>query len=291
MLKDRINGFLKLIRIRISLFGCIGLFVSGILAEDLTGFQIEYLIAFFIIFISAAGAFAINDYYDFEIDKKNKRADRPLVLGLLSRRTALITAIISFIIVILLAVFLNLVAMSLIFISLPIFYLYSIGLKKKILFKNLLIAYSYVAIIFLGSLVTDAILEPLIIYFAIMGFIVGLGSEIMFDIADVQGDKDLGIKTIPSEFGLKKAAGVTVLLYSIIIILDPLPFFVLIDSRLYLNFLFLFLIFPPVISYIFLSRSLLKDQSKENVLKLRIIIFLIMQFGTISYLLGVLIKF
>lgn len=291
MFKDRINGFLKLIRIRISLFGCIGLFVSGILAEDLTGFQIEYLIAFFIIFISTAGAFAINDYYDFEIDKRNKRTDRPLVLGLLSRRTALITAIISFIIVILLAVFLNLVAMSLIFISLPIFYLYSIGLKKKILFKNLLIAYSYVAIIFLGSLVTDAILEPLIIYFAIMGFIVGLGSEIMFDIADVQGDKDLGIKTIPSEFGLKKAAGVTVLLYSIIIILDPLPFFVLIDSRLYLNFLFLFLIFPPVISYIFLSRSLLKDQSKENVLKLRIIIFLIMQFGTISYLLGVLIKF
>ncbi len=34
-----------------------------------------------------------------------------------------------------------------------------------------------------------------------------------------------------------------------------------------------------------------EDQSKENVLKLRIIIFLIMQFGTISYLLGVLIKF
>ncbi len=291
MLKDRINGFLKLIRIGISLFGCIGLFVSGILAEDLTGFQIEYLIAFFIIFISAAGAFAINDYYDFEIDKKNKRDDRPLVLGLLSRRTALTTAIISFLIVILLALFLNLIAMSLVLISLPIFYLYSIGLKKKILFKNLLIAYSYVATLFLGSLVTDAILEPLIIYFAIMGFIVGFGSEIMFDIADVQGDKDLGIKTIPCEFGLKKAARVTVLLYSIIIILDPLPFFVLIDSRLYLNFLFLFLILLPVISYIFLSRSLLKDQSKENVLKLRIIIFLIMQFGTISYLLGVLIKF
>ena len=289
MIKNRIYGFLKLIRFSISLFGCIGLFVSGILAGDLIGFQVEYLLAFLIVFISGAGAFAINDYFDYELDKSNNRTDRPLVLGIISRRTALVTAIISLIIVIILSLFLNIVAMILVLISLPIFYFYSTGLKKKIIFKNILIAFSYLATIFLGSLVSDAELEPLIIYFAIMGFIVGFANEIMFDIVDVEGDKKLGIKTLSTEFGVDRSALISVILYIVIIFLDPLPFFIRIDHRLFLDIYFLILILIPVISYILLSISLLKNQSKQNVLKLRNIVFVIMQIGTISYLIGVLI--
>lgn len=289
MFNDRICGFLKLIRLGVSLFGCISLFISGFLAEDLVGFQVEYLIAFFIVLISASGAFAINDYYDYEVDKTNNRKDRPLVTELISRRTALITAISSLIIVISLSLLLNLASMILVIISVPLFYIYSIGLKKKLYVKNLLIAFSYLSTIFLGSLISDSHLEPLIIYFAIMGFIVGLGNDIMFDIADVKGDYELGIKTISTEFGIKKASLISIILYSVIIILDPLPFFVKIDQRLYLDYLFLILILIPVISYIILSISLLKERTSEHVLKLRIIVFLIMQFGTISYLIGVLI--
>ena len=119
-----------------------------------------------------------------------------------------------------------------------------------------------------------------------MGFIVGLGSEIMFEIADIEGDKELGINSIPNKFGLKAAAKVSVVFY---IIMDPLPFFVLIDSRLYFDLLFLVLILIPVISYVFLSISLLKKQTKENTLKLRKLIFVIMQVGVLSYLIGVLV--
>jgi len=289
MLKEKIIGFLKLVRIELCVFGTIGFFVSGVLAGDLIGFQVEYLIGFLIIFLSEAGAFAINDYIDYEIDVKNNRSDRPLVLGLITRKTALLTAIIILLIDFALVLFLNAFAASLALISIPLFYIYSLGLKKKILVKNILIAYSYTGTIIFGSLVTDAILEPLIIYFALMGFIVGLGSEIMFDIADVEGDKELGINTIPNKFGLKTAAKVSVVLYIIIIVMDPLPFFILIDSRLYFDPLFLILILIPVISYIFLSISLLKNQTKENTLKLRKLIFVIMQVGVLSYLIGVLI--
>ena len=289
MLRKRINGFLKLVRIELCVFGTIGFFVSGVLAGDLIGFQAEYLIGFLIIFLSEAGAFAINDYIDYEIDVKNNRSDRPLVVGLINRRTALITAIILLIIDLILVLLLNRVASFLALISIPLFYIYSLGLKKKILVKNILIAYSYTGTIIFGSLVTDAVLEPIIIYFALMGFIVGLGSEIMFDIADVEGDKELGINTIPNKFGLKTAAKVSVVLYLIIIVMDPLPFFILIDSRLYFDPLFLILILIPVISYIFLSISLLNNQTKENTLKLRKLIFVIMQVGVLSYLIGVLI--
>ena len=289
MINEKIKGFLKLIRIELCVFGTIGFFVSGILAGDLVGFQTEYLLGFLIIFLSEAGAFAINDYFDFEIDKNNNRRDRPLVLGLISRRTALITAIVLFSIVIILSLFLNIIATIIALISVPIFYIYSMGLKKKVLLKNLLIAYSYAVTILFGSLVSDALLEPIIVYFAIMGFIVGLGSEIMFDIADVEGDKKLGINTIPNKYGLKSAAVISVILYSIIIVMDPLPFFIFIDSRLYFDLLFLILILIPIISYVFLSVSLLKNQSKDNTLKLRKLIFVIMQIGTLAYLVGVLI--
>jgi len=288
MFKEKILGFLKLIRLGVSLFGCIGLFVSGILAEDLKGFQVEYLIAFFIVIISASGAFAANDYFDYELDKINNRKDRPLVIGLISRKIALTTAIISFIIVVLLSMLLNLASTILVVISLTIFYVYSIGLKKKLLFKNFLIAFSYLSTIFLGALIIDSDIEPLIIYFAIMGFIVGLANEIMFDIADVKGDKEQEINTFSTRFGIKPAARISMSLYIIIIFLDPLPFIVKIDERLYLDYLFLILISIPVISYIILMRSLLKNQTSKNILKLRTLVFLIMQFGTISYLIGVL---
>ncbi len=289
MFKDKIFGFLKLIRLGVSLFGCIGLFVSGVLAEDLKGFQIDYLIAFFIVLISASGAFALNDYYDYELDKINNRKDRPLVIGLVSRKIALITAIISFIIVILLSMLLNIASTILVVISLPIFYVYSIGLKKKLLFKNFLIAFSYLSTIFLGSLIMDSYLEPLIIYFAIMGFIVGLANEIMFDIADVKGDKEQEISTFSTKFGIKPAAQISTSLYIIIMVLDPLPFIVKIDERLYLDYIFLILILIPVICYTLLMRSLLRNQTTENILKLRTLVFLIMQFGTISYLIGLII--
>ncbi|MHA2473304.1 MAG: UbiA family prenyltransferase [Promethearchaeota archaeon] len=289
MLKDRIYGFLKLIRFGVSIFGCIGLFVSGFMAGDLTGIQFEYFIAFFIVFISGAGAFAINDYYDFDVDKINERRDRPLVIGLVSKNIALVTALISIIIVIVLSLFLNLTSMILVFISVPFFYIYSMGLKKRLVIKNLLIAYSYLSTIFLGSLINDSQLEPIIIYFGTMGFIVGLANEIMFDIADVEGDSEKMIKTIATEYGKKKAAIISVLLYFIIVLLDPLPFILRIDQRLHMDYLFLMLILFIVASYVVLSLSLLKNQSKENILRLRTIVFLIMQGGTITYLIGVLI--
>jgi len=38
MLKEKIIGFLKLVRIELCVFGTIGFFVSGVLAGDLIGF-------------------------------------------------------------------------------------------------------------------------------------------------------------------------------------------------------------------------------------------------------------
>ncbi len=283
-----VRAFSKLIRLDNSLFSAFAVFLSGVYAGDLRGFQWEYLIAFSIVFLSAVGAFAFNDYYDFEVDKKNRRHDRPLVSGLLSRRVALITGLASFSLILVLSLFLNLIAISCVLVSLPLFFIYSLGIKRIILVKNLLIAYAYVATILFGSLVCDAVLEPLIVYFATMAFIVGLALEVTLDVGDVEGDKELGIETISTKFGTERAAQLSVVLYGVIMILDPLPFFVMVDPRLYLDYAFLLLIFIPVVSYFFTSKSLIKDQSKKTIFQLKKRVFVTMQVGCIAYLIGVL---
>lgn len=282
------RAFFKLIRLDYSLFSAFGVFLSGLLTGDLHGFQTEYLLSFFIVFLSAGGAFAFNDYYDFEVDKRNDRYDRPLVMRLLPKRVALITGLGSFSLALLLSLFLNLLALFLVLVSLPLFFLYSLGMKRIILFKNALIAYAYVATILFGSLVSDAIIEPVIVYFAAMGFIVGLAFEIMLDVGDVGGDKELGIETLSTRFETETAAQVSVILYGAIMILDPLPFFVMIDPRLYMDYAFLLLVLIPVVSYFFISKSLMKNQSKKSVFQLKKRVFMTMQVGCMAYLVGVL---
>ncbi|MCG3260438.1 MAG: hypothetical protein H7644_11860, partial [Candidatus Heimdallarchaeota archaeon] len=107
--------------------------------------------------------------------------------------------------------------------------------------------------------------------------------------ADIEGDKVQRVKTFPNKFGTKTAAILSIFTYFVIIVLDPLPFYVFIDSRFYLDYVFLALICMPILGYIFLSISLYKNQTKENILKLRKLIFLVMQIGTIAYLVGALV--
>lgn len=280
--------FFKLVRFDYSFFSALGVILSGFLAGDLRGFQVEYVIAFLIVLFSAIGSFSLNDYFDFEVDKKNKRLDRPLTYDVLSKKSVLITGIIELFLAVFFSFFLNLLATSLVLVSICFFILYSLGLKKIFLLKNIIIAFAFVATILLGSIVSDVTVEPLIIFFAIMGFIVGLAIEIMLDIADVEGDKELKISTIASRFSKKIAAWISIILYFSIIVLDPLPFFIMIDSRLNNDPVFVLLILIPIVSYIFAIKSLKQNMSNKNIFKLKRQLFLTMQIGSIAYLVGVL---
>lgn len=286
-LQEQIVAFAQLVRIEYSLFSASGIFISGVISRDLQGMQIEYLIAFLILFFTAMASFALNDYYDLEIDTKNKRVDRPLVHNRLSKTVALLTTLISLGIVGILSFFLNDLAQLLVVLSLPVFILYNMGWKKILFLKNVIIAYAFVATILLGDLVSDPVLEPITLYFAGMGFIVGLGFEIMIDIADVAGDTANGVQTIATRFSLNTAARVSILLYIVIMILDPLPFFLEIEPLLHRDVVFLSLISFPVISYALASFSLFKDQSIERISRLKQQLFFTMQVGSLVYIIGI----
>ena len=50
----------------------------------------KFILTFFTALFLEASTFALNDYYDLEIDRVNKRTDRPLVRGDIKPQTALI---------------------------------------------------------------------------------------------------------------------------------------------------------------------------------------------------------
>jgi 4-hydroxybenzoate polyprenyltransferase len=185
-------------------------------------------------------------------------------------------------------VFLNPLAKFIVIVGVSLFYLYSIRLKRIIFVNNVLIAGAYVLTLLLGTLVSNSFVEPLILYFSIMGFIVGLAMEIMIDIIDVKGDKIFQIQTLSTRFGVRSASQIAAFLYLLIVILDPLPFFVMIDSRLYLDYVFLLGILIPIVSYLLIVKDLLRDQTPIGIFNLKRRLFITMQIGSLVYLLGVL---
>lgn len=280
--------FLELVRFENSLFAGLSVLLSGVLSGDLTGWQPEYFRGFLIIVCLAMGVFAVNDYYDRGIDSANKRYDRPLVREELSGKMAFRIGLGFLLAAALLSLTLDFRASVFLSLSIPVFFLYSHSLKRYFLLKNIIAAYGFSFVIIFGSLISDSELEPIILFFAAITFIVGLAFEIMIDIADVPGDRSFGVRTVAVCRSGSSAAKLSAALYAGIVVLDPLPFFVNMDPRLYRDWLFLVLILVPVLSYIFLCRVLLRDQSAKKVLGLRKKTLTIMQLGSLAYLTGVL---
>jgi 4-hydroxybenzoate polyprenyltransferase len=285
---ETIQAYLRLLRVDRAISAALAVLFAGLISRDLMGFQWEYLIACLVVLFSAFANFALNDYYDHENDRLNHREDRPLAQGDIPRRTAILFAVVSSAIALFLTLFLNPVLRLLILAGLPLSLSYHMGVKKIFILKNASIGLTNVGIILLGSLVTDSTIEPVILFYAVIGFFAGFSYEVMLDIADVEGDKVIGVETIPTRFGLRAATWLVSLMSLGGVFVNLLPFFVNVDPRLYGDTLFLVLLMAPLFSRIRITRSLLADQSRENIFRLKRRVFRNIQLGCLCFLTGML---
>ena len=138
----------------------------------------------------------------------------------------------------------------------------------------------------MGTLLTDTVIEPLAYYLAIIGFFFSLSYEVMIDIGDVEGDRTMGVETIPVRYGQRIAAWLSILIGLGAVFADPLPFFIRIDPRLFNDKIFLILILIPIYNRIRISKMLLNDYSSENIYVLKKKLFRNLQLGGICYLIG-----
>lgn len=190
------------------------------------------VLTFFVALFLEASTFALNDYYDMEIDRINKRTDRPLVRGDVSPKTALVLFYVLFPLGLLCSFFVNMTCFVIALITALISVLYDIKMKKIKLIGNFYIAYIMaIPFIFGGATVlgNDAfslgVINPVIYIIALIAFVAGAGREIMKDVMDFEGDQIQGVKSFPRYIGKHASSGVAALLYIFAIALSFLPFF------------------------------------------------------------------
>ncbi len=235
-----LSAVAKLTRIEHSLL----LIIAVVAAELISGgipqlpvFALSLITPFFV----SMGAFAINDYFDVETDKANKRTDRPIVSGAISRRSAYYVAIASFAIGIAASAFINRYVFIIALVFAGLAYLYAQKMKDMLLVGNVYVAFSMVIPFIFGNIVVSSTISISIVLISFVVFSSGLAREIHGMIRDRSGDmKVRGARNLIRYIGVKKSATIALILYVEAIGMGIFLFFY--DFPFKYNFLYLALV-------------------------------------------------
>ena len=204
---NNILAYFNIIRPLNVVVGSLTILVSSLIAKY-NGPMNIVIFATLVVAFYTVGANTLNDYLDYKIDKIN-RPDRPITSGRILRKHALIVSILAFIIGTIIALQLNtnsqLVSIG---ISLPLVIAYNIKLKKLPLIGNIVVAI-VLALSFIYAGLAFSNLSPLILP-AVLAFGLTLIRELVKDMADIIGDKSVGLKTFPIIFGENKTINLCV---------------------------------------------------------------------------------
>ncbi len=211
------------------------------------------------------GAFALNDYYDVEVDIKNDRTDRPIVRGDISKKEALVIAVVTSLLSIVAMYFtgsLGAVAVLIVLILFGAFY--NARLKEYGIWGNIYIGFTMAAPFLFGSVLfaNGAIVLYII---AAIAFLIGLGREIMKGIMDMEGDALRNVKTVARTRGPDTARYIAVALYIAGMVLAPLPFLFNFDASFYLNPVYGIAALAAMAILAYVCFTLLKSHSKKTI--------------------------
>ena len=167
------------------------------------------LITTCIVMLYTAASNALNDALDYEIDLIN-RPERPIPLGYVSTQSALIISFLLFAFGAALCLQLPDMAIVIgVFISIPLMVTYSTKLKGQYLVGNMVVSFLLGAsFLFVGASheMTLPMLIPMLLAFGLTFL-----REIIKDVADIEGDLSLGLKTYPIISGMRSSRRVIIL--------------------------------------------------------------------------------
>ena len=207
---------IRLVRVEHSLMLVVAVLAAELMAKGMPSLTVLLLSFVTPVFVSM-GSFAINDYYDIEVDKANKK-DRPLVIGTITPKQALYATAVTLIIGVAASLPINLYAflIALAFALLSIAYAYK--LKELLFWGNAYVAFTMVIPFIYGSPVVSKAIPYSVWVVSLMIFLAGLAREIHGTIRDYKGDIAVrNAHTIPKAIGVKAAAMIAMLLYLIAI--------------------------------------------------------------------------
>jgi len=253
---------------------------------------INVFLTFFTALFLEASTFALNDYYDLEIDRINKRTDRPLVRGDISPKTALYSFLILFPLGLVCSFFVNITCFIIALITALLSVLYDAKMKKIKLVGNFYIAYIMaIPFVFGGAAVLENNtfsldnINPAIYTIALIAFLAGSGREIMKDVMDFEGDKEQGVKSFPKYIGYRWSNALAALFYIAAIALSFLPYYLSNYELYYRNTYYLLLVFITDVMLLTTSLHLiLKKQPRLTMYRKFTLLAIFM--GLLAFLIG-----
>ena len=178
---------------------------------------LAYMTGFFI----SGASMVLNDIADIEIDKINA-PDRPLASGTITVREAwtchLALAFLGLVSSALLGLWPLIVALAGWLLGVA----YDLWGKKSGFPGNLMVALA-TSLPFPYALAVAGIVERRILVYWAMVFLTVLGREIVKDIADIEGDREAGVHSLPIVWGARKSAVAAAAFYLAAVVISPLP--------------------------------------------------------------------
>ena len=176
-------------------------------------------------FLGVVGGYALNDYFDYEVDKANSiRLDKAANQGI-GRKTLLAYALILSIPSVSIWFYLGFRALAVVFVMFLCILAYSAWGKRNTLFSNLLVVVGValmpiaVFYIYTPNLTLAAVLLTVIYLFFEPGF---TWSGVC---KDVEGDRKLGIPTMPLRYGISATSKIVLASWLLVLPLSLALFF------------------------------------------------------------------
>lgn len=247
------NAYLEILRPFNALMAVVAIFLMAIISGN---FTLGVFIAGAVVFIITGAGNSINDYFDYKIDAINK-PERPIPSGRIPRRTAGIYSSSLFIVGIILAFAINTLLGIIALLSSLTMIWYAYNLKRMLMVGNLTISFLTGLCFVFGGIVVHQIL--LSIYLGFFAFLMTMAREIVKDMEDVKGDKAEGASTLPIRYGNAISSKLAAFFVIIASLASPLLYFIGIFTWLYL-----IILFPAILVFLYAAVRILKDQSVEN---------------------------
>ncbi|MFA4982865.1 MAG: UbiA family prenyltransferase [Candidatus Micrarchaeia archaeon] len=278
-----LSAYVRLFRIEHAAMLSAAVLIGILISQNAEGAAISLssiALALAVPFFIEMGSFALNDYFDVETDKANKRKDRPIASGEITKETALALSGAAYVLGIACAVPLPTSALyiTLLFAALSLFYNWK--LKLLPLVGNLYIAASMAIPFLFGNLVVSSSISPQLWAISLVAFVAGLGREIVKSAEDVEGDvKHRNARTLPALVGKKTSCYFAALLYAALVPLAFLPFL----FGLKANILAAGLVMLTAISFAAMAYLVASDQKKEDLEACRKSSLLALGVGLLGY--------
>jgi geranylgeranylglycerol-phosphate geranylgeranyltransferase len=276
----KISGLFKLIRPVNCIVMGFAILVGAVLT-DFAHLQLQNILyGGLTSFTLTAAAMAVNDYYDYDIDKVNEPS-RPIPSGAVSLKEALAVTAILTAVGFVFAYIVSLWCLLFAIIAWAIMLTYSTVGKRSGLAGNLLVSACVAAPFLYGSLVAVNALRANVLLFASMAFLSNTGREIAKGIVDIEGDGLHNIKTLAVRFGGRRAALAASGFFIFAVCLSAIPLFLHIVSMWFIPF-----VLVTDVGLVWCSASLIHNPSRENARKIKKIVLFLFIFGLLSFIFG-----